>query len=651
MNNPVNILTAKNGFITFWFLIGIVLVSLAPKAAVNVDEQLHYPHAKNVVNWYLSGGKDKSCLDTPVTNLKYYGQSVDNFTALFNRVFKVKNEYLVRHFTGAVFFWLLLLFAGLIARQLSGTYLVSVITLLSLVLMPRLFGHAFGNLKDVPFAAGYAAGIYGIVSFLKEMPKPRWRTVFGLGVAIAFTCSVRIGGLILFAYLGLFVILYFVWKPFELKQIFSTKPCLVRLSGQLAVIFIIGYFAGLLFWPFALQDIFRNPLESLAVMEHYKVSIRQVFEGDLVWSTQLPWYYLPKWLLISTPEFILFGFLFFAAFFVNEVLTGNTKSENHFFTELIVGFSFLFPAVYVIAIGANLYSGVRQMIFIMPMLAVLSVTGMFKWFQSGQGKTIKIPVLAVFFVLMIFPLQHQAKTFPADYIYFNTLAGGNKKAWSNYEYDYYFHGIKAPAEYLLDLVKNEKDVVVATNCNLTQYFDRSPNISTQYVRYLERSSKDWDYGLFGINYIHPWMLKNNTWQSPQTIKTFYHKGNPIAILLKNDDKTAFKGLSKMENRNFAEGEYMVKKALENDSNNVWLYVNLAKVNLTKNNFDEFQKNINRGKAIYPFYEPLYLLEAQKYFDESEYKTALSALNELMIINPRYKPAGPLFQSVKEKLKK
>jgi hypothetical protein len=75
------------------FLPRLLLAFLAPKAAVNVDEHLHYPHAKKVVNWYFTGGADKSCLDTPVTNLKYYGQSVDNFTALVTGYLILKTNF------------------------------------------------------------------------------------------------------------------------------------------------------------------------------------------------------------------------------------------------------------------------------------------------------------------------------------------------------------------------------------------------------------------------------------------------------------------------------------------------------------------------------------------------------------------------------
>lgn len=646
MNKAIDILTAKNAFIAILIFAAIILVFLAPKAAVNVDEQLHYPHAKQVLNWYITGGEDLSCLNTPVTNLKYYGQSVDNFTGLINRIFNIENEFLTRHFTGALFFWLLLLFAGLIGFQFTGSFWVSVITVISVFAMPRLFGDAFGNLKDIPFATGYLAAIYMIIRFIQELPKPKWNTAVLLGLAIAFTCSVRIGGLILFGYFGLAMAAYIILKPFLLKQIFSTKLCLVRLLGQSFVILLIGYFGGLLFWPFALQNVFQNPLESLQVMEHYKVSIRQIFEGKWLWSTQLPWYYLPKWLLISTPEFIFFGFGTFLIFFIAKFLKQDSKQ---LFIGLFLLFTLFFPLVYVIIIKANLYSGVRQMLFVMPVLAIFSSMGIIGLYNYFTFKPIKIASIIFWFLLMVLPVKHQASTFPADYVYFNSISGGNQNAWSVYEYDYYFHGIKKSSEYLINLAGKDK-ITVASNCNLSNYFENSPNIHYEYCRYLERSLVDWDYGLFGVNYIHPELLKNGKWQSAEVIKTFYHQGNPIVVLLKREDKSDFKGISKSELGDFNEAQVLLEKAIESDPNNVWLFLQMAKNSLKQNDFESFNRYLQRGREIYPLYEPFYLLEAQYLFDKKEFREAKVVLNELIEINPRYGKAAQLIKAVDENLK-
>lgn len=647
MNNAFHILSAKNGFAVILIFAAILLGFMAPKAAVNVDEQLHYPHAKKVVNWYFTLGEDRSCLDTPKSNLKYYGQSVDNLTALINRVFSIENEFLLRHFTGALFFWLLLLFSGMLAREVTGSYQVATLTVLALLLMPRLFGQAFGNLKDIPFATGYTAGLFMIIQFLKEMPRPRWRTAVFLGLAIAFTVSVRAGGFILFGYLALGIFTFLFWKPFYLNSV-STKPVFVRLMGQGTVILFIGYFAGLLFWPFALQDIFSHPLESLNLMEHYSVSIRQIFEMELIWSTQLPWYYLPKWLLISTPEFIMGGLLLSLFFFAREVIQKKNIADNHFY-EAFIFFVVVFPVVYVIAIGSNLYSGIRQMFFILPLMGIMAALGIWKFVRwvSFRNKKLKLATVAILVVLFFLPFKHQAATFPVDYVYFNSISGGNKNAWSNYEYDYYFHGIKEPADYLTDLIDSE-DVKVVMNCNLTNYFSAYPNIEVDYSRYFERSSKDWDYAVFGINYIHPYMLKNNKWQTAEIIKTFYHRGNPLAVVLKRADKNDFNGIEAIKNGNFIEGQELIKSSLQNNPDNVWLYVQLAKANLLAGNAGEFKKYLEDGKAIHPVYEPLFMLEAQYYYNEGRYQQSMKVLDKLYKINPSYPNAQALKNDIESK---
>jgi tetratricopeptide (TPR) repeat protein len=418
--------------------------------------------------------------------------------------------------------------------------------------------------------------------------------------------------------------------------------------GQGFLIAGIGYFAGLLFWPFALQDVFRNPLESLTVMEHYKVSIRQIFDGSLFWSTQLPWYYLPKWILISTPEFVLFGFLLGFIPLIRCILK-PTKNKQ-LFLELFVFFTLFFPIFYVIIINSNLYSGVRQLFFVFPIIAIISSLGIIRLWNSNWNKFAKIPVLGLFFVLMIFPVKNQAKTFPADYIYFNEVSGGAKKAWSNFEYDYYFHGIKKSSEYLLN-VAGAEDIIVASNCNLSNYFENRTNVTFQYARYLERSSVDWDYGLFGVNYIHPYQLKNKTWQSSQIIKTFYHHGNPIVVLLKRTDKNDFIGIRELEEGNYEKGELLVRQALKSDPNNVWLFVHLAKNCFKRKEFGNFEELIKNGLALHNYYEPLYLLNAQRFYNEGEYVKSLETLERLKWINPRYKNAAPLIKAVNEKLNK
>jgi tetratricopeptide (TPR) repeat protein len=283
-------------------------------------------------------------------------------------------------------------------------------------------------------------------------------------------------------------------------------------------------------------------------------------------------------------------------------------------------------------------------------MAILSSLGLVKLWNSNWNKLAKIPLISLFFILMISPLKNQAATFPADYIYFNDISGGAKKAWSNFEYDYYFHGIKKSSEYLLNEV-GEENIIVASNCNLSNYFENQKNVTFQYTRYLERSSVDWDYGLFGVNYIHPYQLKNKTWQSSQIIKTFFHNGNPIVVLLKRSNKNDFNGITELQEGKYKNGECLVKQALKSDPNNIWLLVHLGKKYILSKEFDKFEELFKEGLKLHSYYEPLYLLRAQKLFDEKKYSESLETLERLEQINPRYKNAAPLLKAINERLNK
>ena len=202
--------------------------------------------------------------------------------------------------------------------------------------------------------------------------------------------------------------------------------------------------------------------------------------------------------------------------------------------------------------------------------------------------------------------------------------------------------------YLINLVGNN-DVTIAMNCNLSNYFSQTPNIKYKYVRYLERSSANWDYALFGVNYIHPYQLKNNTWQSADIIKTFYQQKKPVAVLLKRRTKNDYKGIVEVDNGNYKQADKLLKEAVKDNPYNVWLFVYLAKICFGENDFSAFEKYLKEGLELHPFYEPFYLLKAQKQFNDGEYSESMETLQQLMQINPRYTNATRLLRAVKEKL--
>jgi hypothetical protein len=84
-------------------------------------------------------------------------------------------------------------------------------------------------------------------------------------LSLAFGISIRIGGILIFAYLVLFSSLwvYFIFQSGMLKWSISW---LAKFAAILIAIFVFAYALGILLWPWALEAPISNPLESLALM-------------------------------------------------------------------------------------------------------------------------------------------------------------------------------------------------------------------------------------------------------------------------------------------------------------------------------------------------------------------------------------------------
>ena len=186
-----------------------------------------------------------------------------------------------------------------------------------------------------PFAFTYIFCLFYQVKLLAELPRFKPSTLLILGFGIGLSISVRIGGLLLIAYQFLFLGLYaIILKPFRNTQ----KPFIKFINSGLALlgVSIAGYFLGLLLWPYALESPIKNPLESLQVMTNFTASLKQAFMGDIIWSDNVPWYYTPAYIFITTPIVILIGILLY-------FLLIWKYPRKKVLLSLFISFAFIFP--------------------------------------------------------------------------------------------------------------------------------------------------------------------------------------------------------------------------------------------------------------------------------------------------------------------
>jgi hypothetical protein len=619
----------------FWILILFsftLLPILSINAGISGDEPVHYRQAEYVNKYFSSGKTDLRALNTPETNLKYYGQMVDNISYALNSFLGAKNPYVLRHILNALIAALLVLFSSLIAVRISG-YKAGILTILFLLISPKILGHSMNNLKDIPFAFGYILSVWGLIRTMENYPKVNIRHFAAIAIGFAIAFGIRAGGLILVPIIILFTCLN--WFSFHLKTGYQQGK--IYISGLKTLFFLIlalsvGYLLGILFWPYALLDPIRNPLESLGMMTNYEVSIRTVFNGHWYWSEKLPWYYAIKWILISSPVIILLGFVLHFIFL--------KKSEWPIFSLLL--FTTLFPLFWTIVKNSNLYGGLRHLIFIYPIICILSSFFWIKVYEKITGKLLNISILALLIVGLIGPLLHTFRNYPVQYVYFNRLAGSVERANGRFDMDYYFHAIKPALKWLEKKLQNdgiEKIPVIASNFEIGEYMNPDHlEFRDLNINYYNRGKFDWDYGVFSSTYIDPNQLREGNWPPKNALFTVFVNEVPVCTVLERSTKNDLLALEAYRKSNFRLADSLYHEVLRQFPEQETSLLYHAWTNRHLENYGLSDSLARALLVISPLSDNALDLIARNAISQEKYQSAIETLQELLKNNYKYVPA-------------
>ena len=657
-------LNNKNS-IWFWLFIGIlfILFFLMPIMSTDAgntgdEDPFQIPQGENVLNYFKTGGADTTCMS--FQNLKYYGSSFDVVIAFVNDTFNVENINITRHIFNSLFGWLTILFIGLIAYQIAG-WRAGVIAVVLAFLSPRLLGHAFNNPKDIPFAASIIGAIYFMLLFFKQFPKVKKTTLLFFILLIALSISVRIGGFVLFGFFGLFSLVFIIQQSINKKnQLKSTLNqgktgipffdyVSIKEIGRLFIygigICVIGYFLGLILWPYALQNPIKNPLEAFSEMSKFATSLRQLFEGTLQWSDTLPWYYTPKYILMTVPIAVIIGFLAYP-------FIGGCKKENRFQT-FIIYFACIFPVFWIVYSNANVYGGWRHAMFAYPPMVVCAGLGFNALIELCKNKYLKIAATALPFLLLLPPALHIIRNHPYEYVYFNKLSGGMENAYGNYEMDYYYHSTREATEWIIanaersGLETGDKIIVSSWHPASVGYYLRNDTTKFQngFSRWYERGDNDWDYSIFVITGMMPEQIKSEHFPPKNTVHTIDVDGKPICIILKRDDKSDFKGAEFKKAGQLDSALFYFEKALAHDPYNESALVNLTEMYMQAGQLDSAKTHIDKLLSYLPKNETANFFLAHCYLAKNELDSALAVCKATIGFNHKFRSAYHLANNI------
>lgn len=506
------------------------------------DEMDMNQYGKANISFYKSGGKDTSFLNLMQENdslrvmktLPFYGSNFEYIAHAANILTGTldgKQEYNVRHAVNQVMAIIAILFCGLIATRLKG-YRAALLSAWFLFLTPTFFGWALFDTKDLPFCTGYIASIYFLILFLEQLPRPTVKATICLMLALFFTLGIRIGGLLLYGYLLLFIPLMLRSKNEKGGGLIKKKD-LLPLPGKLVLVIGGSLVLTILSWPYVLIDPMHNFVAAIESAKKFPADIAMNFKGDVIHSTVLPGDYLPTYFFITIPVMLL------ALVPASFVLIALRSKQIKWQPVLLVVVAAIVPLVYSQLSSMTLYNGWRHLMFFYPCCMVVAGIG-----ADMIVDTLKKPVLQMGFGVLllggfIHPIKGCVANGPYQYVYYNELEGF-KDAYYNYENDVWSISMKPAIDWLMinEHIADRKDsVLIATNVGtFTNYYLRThyPGVKVRAVAISTKnySNYKWDYLLLNTIFLQTNYLQDH-FPPEGTIHTIDADDRPLTAIVKD----------------------------------------------------------------------------------------------------------------------
>jgi hypothetical protein len=440
--------------LALFFVVLVLILATFTDYGVTWDEDVHNWYGEAVLNYYLTGFKDQSSLH--YLDLFNYGAGFDMTAAALNRVSPF-GTYETRHLFDALIGLVGIVGTWKLGKALAGPR-AGFFAALFLALTPNFYGQMFNNPKDAPFAVGMAWSLYFLVRLLPGLPRPDWRLVAKLGLAAGLALAVRVGGLLILSYVGLALLLFVLWRLGETRSlkgaVADSWACFWRV---LAPVVVVAYPVMLFFWPWAQQSPFVNPVKALIYFSHEIFPFRTLFAGEYVPAGDLPWEYLPTYILLALPELvlILLAAAPAAAYFGLRRGGWRTAGRDRIIGYFVLGFAIVFPVAYAVAIKAVLFDGMRHFIFVLPLIAV----------TAAIVADIALDRLArmrfhstAYAALVLYGLVHvsvMVMLHPDEYVYYNAFVGGTHGAEGLFKLDYWANSYAEDAQALENTLRQE----------------------------------------------------------------------------------------------------------------------------------------------------------------------------------------------------
>jgi len=295
----------------------------------------------------------------------------------------IRDAWIYRHF--AVF---LLVFCGVVtfyrlAYEKFSSWRLGLIGAMLLVFTPHIFGQTFNNIKDPVFMTAFTIALYCGMRYWRQKSI---RNALIFGAVAAFASNVRIVTIFLVIFIVSYVIILELFSP----KGYTNKRTKRQTLLSVGAIFISFLPLQVLFFPASWSNPLYFNIETLVVFAKYtKWDGFIVYMGEWIRGQDVPWHYLPVWLMMTIPLtyqiLFLIGGVSIARLMMTKrfrLMTDERREEAIFFTLFIA------PILGLILIGATMYNDWRQFYFLyIPYLLVVLYATRLLWGIYIDSKT------------------------------------------------------------------------------------------------------------------------------------------------------------------------------------------------------------------------------------------------------------------------
>lgn len=367
---PPRVLVAVSGAVVA-VATGLAVLG-ALSTGISTDEPIHVMRLRNFLDtgWYAldwdytgqgpGGDGTNTYVYAPVTMLLLHAWSILWGVDGWQDVSTSAHAYQVRHLGVVVIGLVGVAAVAAAARLLLHSWRWGLVAAAVLMAVPMWTGHLMVNVKDVPVATGHTMCTLALLLFVRDTrPSAGLRVVRaatlvgGLVLTLGTRPGMWSGLTVLFAVAAVGVL----WAPAARRPRVTALAELVTASALAAAALVLVY-----------PNLFGSPLRALPRTSERSSNFMSGGASDRL--------YVPQHLWEETPTLLL-GFAASGALVALAALVRHDAARWVPTARLaLVGVqAFAVPAAVVI-VGSDLYHGLRQLLFIVPAMAVLAACGM-----------------------------------------------------------------------------------------------------------------------------------------------------------------------------------------------------------------------------------------------------------------------------------